>query len=142
VGRYDLRIGVNVVTREGNHLFAQLSTSQNFEIFPLSEMEFFYPGGSERLTFEKDNTGKVLKAIFRRGDFSLDGPRMEDMVETKVDPAGYDLLVGQYGLHQGQIMTVTRQESRLFAQMTSGMTLEIFPRSELEFFWKELNAHV
>jgi D-alanyl-D-alanine-carboxypeptidase/D-alanyl-D-alanine-endopeptidase len=96
--------------------------------------------------------GNVLKAIFRRGDFSLDAPRMEDMVEAKVDPATYDALVGKYGLRQGPIMTVTREERRLFAQMAFGSTnvgqtnagpnFEIFPKSELQFFWKDLNANV
>jgi hypothetical protein len=138
---------VNVITREGNHLFAKLGKAPRYEIFPQSDTEFFYPGAVDRVTFVKDDKGHGLKAIYRRGDYTLDAPKMEDMVEVKVDPASYDAFVGKYGLRQGQIMTVTRDGGRLFAQMSSGTTnplptLEIFPKSELQFFWKEVNAHV
>jgi len=153
VGQYDFRIGVDVVTREGNHLFAQLLGKEpRIELFPQSETEFFIQGQSEQLAFVKDNTGKVVKAALRRGNTTLDAPRMEEMVEATVDPATYDALVGKYSLHSGRIMTVTRDENRLFAQMDYGTRnaggtnaeplLEIFPKSELQFFWKELNAQV
>jgi tRNA A-37 threonylcarbamoyl transferase component Bud32 len=144
VGRYDWGVvGVNVVTREGNHLFAQLFGQPKCEMFPQSETEFFSPDGIVgRLTFEKDNTGRAVKSVYRNGDFSLNAPRIREMVETTVDPAGYDALLGKYGLGQGQVMTVTRKEGRLYAQMTGGPVMQIFPKSGLRFFWKDVNAQV
>jgi eukaryotic-like serine/threonine-protein kinase len=141
-GRYDFRTGVNVVTREGNHMFAQLAGGQKLEIFPKSETEFLYPGGIEQITFVRDNSGKVLKAIFRRGDFTIDAPRMEDVVEARVDPATYDALVGKYNYPTGQTNTVTREGNHLFAQMSDQPKMEILPISETEFFWKDVNAQV
>jgi tetratricopeptide (TPR) repeat protein len=141
-GRYDFQHqGVNVVTREGNHLFFQLSKQPRFEIFPKSETGFFFPARSAEVTFAKDSSGKVLKAIYRIGETTYEAPRIEDMVEVKVDPAGYDALVGKYDC-LAQILSVTREGNRLFAKMSYGQKLEIFPRSELQFFWKDLNAHV
>lgn len=40
------------------------------------------------------------------------------------------------------IMTVTREGDQLFAQLTGQPKLEIFPRSDKEFFWKVVNAQV
>jgi hypothetical protein len=40
------------VTREGSHLFAQLTDQLKFEIFPEKEHEFFYKVVDAQLTFE------------------------------------------------------------------------------------------
>jgi hypothetical protein len=40
------------------------------------------------------------------------------------------------------VMKVTKENDRLFAQLTGQSKFEIFPRSETEFFWKVVEAHV
>jgi hypothetical protein len=37
---------------------------------------------------------------------------------------------------------VTRDGDRLFAQLTGQPKIEIFPKSETEFFWKVVNAQI
>jgi Domain of unknown function (DUF3471) len=71
------------------------------------------------------------------------------MVEAKVDPAGWDSLLGKYDYHfvpsYGQarmIMTITREGNQLFAQLTDQPKFEICPRSETEFFWKTFDAQI
>jgi hypothetical protein len=123
-------------------MFAQLAGGQKFEIFPKSETEFLYPGGIEQITFVRENSGKVLKAIYRRGDLTIDAARMEDVVAARVDPASYDALVGKYAYPAGQTNTVTREGNHLFAQMSDQPKMEILPISETEFFWKDVNAQV
>jgi len=39
-------------------------------------------------------------------------------------------------------MTVTKEDDKLFAQMEGQPKLEIFPRSEIEFYWKIVNANI
>ncbi len=48
---------------------------------------------------------------------------------------------GRYD-YGGAVLTVTREESRLFAQLTGQPRFEIFPKSETEFFWKVVEAQV
>ena len=54
-----------------------------------------------------------------------------------------DRYVGKYDYGQGKmILTVTREENQLFAQMTGQPNFEIFPKSETEFFWKVVVASI
>ena len=48
--------------------------------------------------------------------------------------------VGQYQLAPGAVITVTRQDARLFAQLTGQPAAEIFPESPTDFFWKVVDA--
>jgi CubicO group peptidase (beta-lactamase class C family) len=143
VGRYDYGKQVLTVTKEGDHLFAQLGGQTKFEIFPKSETEFFWKVVDAQVTFVKDNSGKVVKAVHHQNGLTLNAPRLEDLVEAKVDPASYDSVLGKYDYGQGKaIMTVTREGNHLFAQLTGQPKFEIFPKSETEFFWKVVDAQV
>jgi tetratricopeptide (TPR) repeat protein len=61
---------------------------------------------------------------------------------AEVDPTISNACVGEYDYGQGAILTVTKEDDRLFAQMTGQLTCEIFPKSETEFFWKSINAQI
>jgi CubicO group peptidase (beta-lactamase class C family) len=143
VGRYDYGSAVLTVTREGVHLFAQLSGQERFEIFPRSRNEFFWKVVDAQVTFVSDESGRVVKAHHRQGPASFDAPRLEDRAAIQLDPATLDAYVGRYDYGQGQvILTVTREGSQLFAQLTGQPRFEIFPKSPTEFFWKVVNAQI
>jgi hypothetical protein len=61
---------------------------------------------------------------------------------AEVEPTISNACVGEYDYGQGAILTVTREDDRLFAQMTGQLTFEIFGKSETEFFWKIVNAQI
>ena len=65
------------ITREGNRLFAQLTGQPKFEVFPKSETEFFWKVVNAQVTFVKDKSGKVTKAIHEQSGQKFDAPRME-----------------------------------------------------------------
>jgi CubicO group peptidase (beta-lactamase class C family) len=143
VGRYDYGNAVLTVTREGSHLFAQLSAQPRFEIFPKSETDFFWKVVDAQVTFVKDPSGHVIKAVHHQGGSTINAPRMEDIVSTKVDPADYGALTGKYDYGQGKaFLTISREGTHLFAQLTGQPRWEIFPRSSTEFYWKVVNAQV
>ena len=142
VGRYDYGRVVNTVTRKGSHLFAQITGQEKMEIFPRSDNEFFWTIVDARVTFVRDDTGKVVKAIHHQNGATIDAPRMEEIAVAKVNPASYNALEGKYDFGQGRTMTVTGEGDQLFAQLMGGAKLEILPKSELEFFWKDLNARM
>ncbi|MFC1636836.1 DUF3471 domain-containing protein, partial [Planctomycetota bacterium] len=60
----------------------------------------------------------------------------------RVDSAIYNAYVGEYDYGHGVILTVTKEDDQLFAQLTGQLKLEIFPKSETEFFWKIANAQI
>jgi CubicO group peptidase (beta-lactamase class C family) len=143
VGRYDYGGPILTVIKDGGHLFAQLSGQGKNEIFATSETEFFWKVVDAQITFVKDNNGKVVKAVHHQNGMTINAPRMEDLVEAKLDPADYDSVVGKYDYGQGKmILTVTREGNQLFAQMTGQPKFEIFSKSQTEFFWKVVDAQV
>jgi len=58
-----------------------------------------------------------------------------------LSPKIYDDYVGRYDYGVG-ILTVSKEQDRLFAQLTGQTKFEIFPRSENEFFWKVVDAEI
>lgn len=77
-GRYDYGHGhVLTVTREGDHLFAQMTGQRKFEIFPESETEYFWKVTDSQVTFVKDADGKVTKAIHHQGGHTIVAAKIE-----------------------------------------------------------------
>src|SRR6185369_14635614 len=142
-GRYDYGMAILTVTKEGDRVFAQLTGQPKFEIFPKSETEFFWKAVEAEVSFVKNDKGEVTKAIHRQGGQTINAPKLEDVRIAKVDAKIYDGYAGKYDYGQGKsIMTVTREDEHLFAQLTGQPKFEIFPKSETEFFWKVVNARV
>jgi len=142
VGRYDYGSAVLTVTRKGEHLFARLGRQRAFEIFPRSETVFFWKAVDAEITFVKDRDGKVLHAVHRQGGRTTKAPRLADQIVAKVDPAVFPSYAGKYDYGMGKVLTVTEKDGRLFAQLTGQPALELLPRSETAFFWKDVNAEI
>ena len=62
--------------------------------------------------------------------------------EAAVDPKTYDRCVGRYQFAANVILTVTRTDDRLFAQLTGQPAFQIFPEGEKEFFLKVVDAQL
>ena len=79
LGRYDYGQGqaILTVTREGDKLFAQLTGQPKFEIYPKSATEFFWKVVDAQITFVKDDSGKVIKAVHHQGGRTFDAPKIE-----------------------------------------------------------------
>ena len=79
VGKYDYGQGkaILTVTREGNQLFAQMTGQPKFEIFPSSATEFFWKVVNAKITFVKDASGKVTKAVHEQGGQRLEVAKIE-----------------------------------------------------------------
>ena len=79
VGKYDYGQGkiVLTVTREGARLFAQLTGQPKLEIFAKSPTQFFWKVVNARVTFVKDASGKVTKAIHEQAGRTMEAPRIE-----------------------------------------------------------------
>jgi len=142
VGRYDYGIGrVLTVTREGDKLFAQMTSQPKIEIFPRSETEFFWKVVDAQIEFIKNDKGEVTHAVHHQEGMEIIAPKLKEETLAGIDPTIYDAYVGQYDFGRA-VLTVTKEEDKLFAQMSGQPKFEIFPRSETEFFWKVVNAQI
>jgi len=63
-------------------------------------------------------------------------------VAIHLDPQLLDQYIGTYRIDDRRTRTITREGDRLFSQRTDGPRLEIFPKSETEFFFKDSFARL
>ncbi len=142
IGRYDYGNAVLTVTEDDGHLFAQMAGQPKFEIFPTGDDEFFWKVVDASVKFVRNEEGVVTYAMHHQGGMDLKAPKLEQEKTVEVDEKIREDYVGKYQLAPDVIVSVTRQGDQLFSQITGQPALKIYPRSETEFFLKEVNATV
>jgi bla regulator protein BlaR1 len=78
---------VLAVTREGNHLFAQLTGQRKAEIFAQSESEFFYKIVKAQISFESDAEGRTTGLVLHQNGVNITGPRIDTAVAQQIAAA-------------------------------------------------------
>lgn len=69
-------------------------------------------------------------------------PKPVEPTEAKVDPAIYDAYVGRYLFDSGLILSITKEQNRLWGQPGGSPKAELFPMSETKFFVKVTDGQV
>jgi hypothetical protein len=86
VGTYEIIPEMNfIITREGGHLYAQITGQEKLEIFAKSETEFFYRVADAQITFVKDQDGEIKGLILHEMGIDLPAKRMADTVVETAD---------------------------------------------------------
>jgi len=142
VGRYDYKSGIQEVTVENGHIFAQLTGQNRFEIFPSGPDTFFFKVAAASMAFQRDKTGAVTGVIHTQNGTSFLAPKLSAADAPVVSTAALDAIVGQYQYGPQAVLTVTRRGDQLFAQLTGQPEFPIFPKSDHEFYWKIVPASV
>jgi D-alanyl-D-alanine carboxypeptidase len=66
VGVYQIdENATRTITREGNRLFMQRTRAPKFELFALAEEQFFRKSSFQRISFQKDASGKIIGLVSR-----------------------------------------------------------------------------
>lgn len=76
--------------------------------------------------------GHDLTAILFNEKYELPG----ESVTVKVDAKIYDSYIGEYDFGQNRMITITKEDDKLFAQRAGAPPNEMFPESETRFFLK------
>ena len=142
-GRYDL-LGqaVITITTVDNKLYAQLSGQPKFEIFPMSEDQFFWKVVDAKIKFIKDEKGEFTQAILFQNGQELKAKKLPEEKIVPIDPLILDRYIGKYRLNDNTVVTVFKENNKLFAQPTNQSKLEMLPLSETDFVIKEINAKI
>jgi CubicO group peptidase (beta-lactamase class C family) len=135
------------VRQDGARLSIQRSGGRPAEVFPVSNTKFFYDKDAlDRLTFERDASGKVtgLKVTRRFGPPTAaartDKPLPKARVEVKLAAEVLERYVGVYEMSPVRTMTVTRKGEHLYGQPMGQPELELFAESEGKFFLKDVDV--
>jgi hypothetical protein len=99
-----------------------------------------------QLTFEVTGQERAGAVVLHQGGRDQRAPRLEGEPvvpkEIAVDVATLEGYVGRYQLTPQILITVTRQEGRLYAQLTGQPAIEVFASAPREFFYKVVNAQL
>jgi len=147
VGRYQLApAAILTVTRDGRRFMVQLTGQPALEIFAESEKQFFLKVVDAQLTFEVDAQNKPAAVVLHQNGADRRAPRIEgEPVTPKVialAPEVLDRYTGRYQLTPALVITITRQDARLFAQLTGQPAFEVFASSDREFFFTIVDAQL
>jgi len=143
-GRYQYPEGVQTITVEGGRIYGQLDGQPRYEIFPSGPGEFFYKVAAARIVFHrggKDGAVTSLSHTQNAATFSAAklGPAP---AEVKLSDEALDAFTGRYQYSPAAVLTVTRREHQLYAQLTGQPEFPIYAKSDHEFFWKIVPATV
>ena len=152
VGAYQLAPQIFFsITRDGDHLYAQLTGQGRYEIFPESDKDFFYKVVNAQITFVTDRTGKATALILHQNGLDQRANRVEgaaaaeapaELKEVTVDRTILQKYVGTYQLAPGFEIAITLDGDQLYEQATGQGKAAIYPASEKEFFLKVVDAQI
>jgi D-alanyl-D-alanine-carboxypeptidase/D-alanyl-D-alanine-endopeptidase len=150
VGTYQVAGNVIfTITRDGDHLFAQLTGQPKAEIFPEGAGDYFYKVVDAQITFITDSSGGATELVLHQNGrdvhakrFEGEPPKPPEHKEVSVDPKIFDGYVGSYAIVPNFVLTVTREGDHLFVQATGQQKFEVFPESERDYFYKVVDAQI
>ena len=146
VGTYTLPMGqIFSVKVENDQLMVKLSGQDFYPVFPKSNDKFFYKIVEAKISFMRDDQGKVDRLILHQG--GLDQPARKTAEAyapeaVKIDSAVLQHYVGEYQFPHGGKVTVTRDGNQLKARLSGQPAIEIYPKSETRFFYKIVIAEI
>ncbi len=93
-GKYQLDMGLVVtIARENANLIAEVQGQPKVELIPVSETTFLVKIIDAKLSFHRDDTGKVNDIVLNQSGMDLKGKRVEDVA---YDPSRLSEYAGDY----------------------------------------------
>lgn len=150
VGKYELAPGVIIdITLDAGTLYARLTGQEAIPVYPRSENEFVYRVVDARLTFRRDEAGRVEQVTLHQNGRDMPARRLPDDYapppppqEVEVSEAVLKKYVGRYELQPGAVFDVRLEGGRLTVQLTGQARLPVFPESQTTFFYKVVDARI
>ncbi len=90
---------------------------------------------------ENDIADIGLHLLDRRNKLAKHNPPKQRQA-VAVDPKLFDAYIGRYELAPNFILTITKEQNRLYAQATGQPKVELFAETETQFFITEVDAQI
>ncbi len=151
VGRYELAPGAMfTVEVKDDKLMIGLTGQSSYQVFPRSETEWFYKVVDATITFNVDKNGKCDSLVLFQNGIKQTAKRkqgpaevaMKDEKIVEVPAEALKKFVGRFQLAPSAVFTVEVKEDKLMIGLTGQPSLQVFPRSETEWFYKEVDATI
>ncbi len=133
--------GILTVRVEDNRLLAQLTGQNELELFPAGTDLFVWKVVDASLRFVRDASGMVTGGEHSQGGRSFPVSKMAEEVALELPEELLDRYVGAYDL-RGSEMLIERKGKNLIARLAGQPDIELFARSQTEFFLKVVQASI
>ena len=147
VGAYAFEGGVirHIILKDGK-LVSQREGSTTFNIYPLSDTQFIFEGGTILYYFSVDDNGKKQVKMVNTGGETI-GNEIDKAppVENKEIDVAETILkqyVGTYELQPGFYLVMTVEDGKLYTQATGQAKNQLFAKTNTRFFLKVVTADV
>jgi serine-type D-Ala-D-Ala carboxypeptidase/endopeptidase len=149
-GRYRLAPNFDLVVsaREGG-LQAQATGQPALPMFASGHDEFFLKAVEARLSFRRDEKGRISSLVLHQNGQDVPAPRVEGEVaapvapkEIKLEAATFASYVGKYALAPGFLLQVTVEQGQLYVQATAQPRIPVYASAPNEFFYKVVDAQL
>jgi CubicO group peptidase (beta-lactamase class C family) len=134
VGCYSYGGTILEISVESSRVFAQFAGQNKCEIFPSGPDAFFWNDGEARVIFDRDTTGAVIAFTRTQDGETSSSPKLSEKSLPVISVEALDAIVGQYQLNPKTVLTISRRNNQLYAQVTDQPEFPIFPKSDHEFF--------
>lgn len=135
------------ITLEDGRLYSRRTGGEKYEILPVAEDVFVYPGSRTRAVFERDASGEVVRVRMRpRAGPETVAPRTD---ETSLRPEAMDLpaevlerYTGDYRYGPDRVLTIVLVDGGLRGRLTGQPEVTLEAESETRFRAVEVPAWV
>ncbi len=134
-------LGIGVGGKEENFSFSHGGGNEGFRCFLVAYPE---KGQGAAIMTNSDNGGTLYSEILRSiaNEYIWNDFQPKEKILAEVDPAIYDLYSGKYKHSSGPILTVFKENNRLYVQVPDEGHEEFFPESETYFFSTEWDMQI
>ena len=134
-----------IITFKDGQLFSLTTGGSKYKIYPFEEDKFFFDGGGvTTLHFVRDGNGEIVSVTSKSTGYDIEWKRTNKPIpsieEIELDDSITDKYLGKYELAPNFIISIFKEEGKMFAQATGQNKIEILPFEENKFSLVDVDA--
>lgn len=134
-----------IITFKEGQLFSLRTGGSKYKIYPFEEDKFFFDGGGvTTLHFVRNENGEIVSVTSKSTGYDMNWKRTNKPIpsieEIELDDSVTDKYLGKYELSPTFILSIFREEGKMFAQATGQNKIEILPYEKNKFSLVDVDA--
>ncbi|MEM5567000.1 serine hydrolase [Psychroserpens sp. AS72] len=143
VGAYEFEGAIRHITLKDNQLFSQREGSVNLEIYPMTETNFIFDGGSTMYDFYTENGNRMVTMKANGNPTTgkgIDKTPPAERAEITLDVDVLKQYIGTYEIQLGFNIEVSVKDNKIYGKATGQGEFELFAEEKDKFFLKVVAA--
>jgi CubicO group peptidase (beta-lactamase class C family) len=137
------------LTRENDVLYVQLTGQSPLPLSAEAPDRFFSTAVGAAVSFERDDDGQIVALVLQQGAartraerLGPDGEPLQTFEYLALSPEELDVYVGSYQMAPQLVVSITRADDLLMAQLTGQPPIPIYPDAPDHFVYRVVAAEI